>query len=114
MKGQIFSILVLCILAGCTTKNEGKFNLVNKANESLDILAVSICGQTSKFKDLKPGDTAQASYQVKGDCHFSITGQFKSGKKINKEDGYVTSGFNFSHEIEINDSDIDIKGGQVK
>ena len=114
MRFKALLLSVAFLAAGCTSKDEGKFNVVNKATEPIDQLEISICGQTSKFSNLKPGDVVSGSYGVKADSHFTIVGQFKSGKKINKEDGYVTNGFDYSHEIEVGESDVAVKGAQVK
>ena len=113
MKVRII-LLSMLVLMGCTSKYEGKFSLVNKSSEPVDHVEVSICGQKSQFSNLKPGETVTGSYAVKGDSHFTIVGQFKSGKKINKEDGYVTNGFDYNHEIEVGETDVVLKSSPVK
>ncbi len=111
MKAQYVLISSFLILGGCFSKNKGVLNLVNRSNESISRLNVSICNETLEFLNLKSGAVVSGSYTIKGDCHFEITVQFDSGKKIEKKYGYVTNGFDYSHQIEISDSMVKVEGG---
>lgn len=87
--------------------------LLNKASESISRVSISICGQTIRMSEIQFGGTAQGSYEVTSDSHYTISVEFYSGKKIQKDIGYVTRGMNFWHEITITDSDIQITNAKV-
>ena len=99
-------------LISCTT-NKGNFSLVNKTKEPIAHASVAICGQMIELKDIQPNKSAVGSYEVKSDSHYTIQVEFESGKKLQKEIGYVTHGFDFQHEIVVTDSDIEITDTKV-
>jgi hypothetical protein len=67
---------------------------------------VTICGQTIELKGLEPGASTTGQYRVTSDSHFSIDIIFKSGKKLHKDDGYVTNGVEYKHQIVVTESGI--------
>lgn len=109
----IASIGIIFLLSSCV-QNKGNFLLVNKASEPITIGLVTVCGQTILFKNIQPSKSVSGSYEVKSDSHYDIKIEFKSGKKLGKEIGYVTNGFDFSHEIIVTDIDIDIANNSKK
>lgn len=90
-------------LASCGS-DRGSLSLTNGASEPIKQASVTVCGQTIEFKDIKPGHSAPACYAVGGDDHFVIDVELASGRRLKKEDGYVTSGMDFHHEIVVTDS----------
>lgn len=105
-------IFVALLVSSCTT-GKGNFSLVNKAKEPIARASVVICGQSIELKDIQPGKSASGSYDVKSDSHYAIKVEFQSGKKLQKEAGYVTNGMDFQHEITVSDSDIEITDSKV-
>jgi len=93
---------------------QGYFFLVNKATEPIAHASVVICGQTIELKDISPSKGAGGSYKVTSDSHYTIQVEFKSGKRLKKETGYVTNGMDFQDEITVTDSDIEITDSKVK
>lgn len=109
----VAATIAALFLISCTT-NKGSFSLVNKTKEPIARASVAICGQTIELKDIQPNKSAAGSYEVKFDSHYTIQVEFQSGKKLQKETGYVTNGMDFQHEITITDSDIEITDSKAK
>jgi hypothetical protein len=110
---SMIATLVAFSLSACN-KNEGKFLLINKATAPIARATVEICGQKIELKDIQPGKSAPGSYSVKSDSHYVINVEFSSGKKLQKEDGYVTNGMDFQHEISVSDAGIEISDSKAK
>jgi len=88
--------------------NRGSFLLVNKANEPIVRALVTVCGQTIELKNITPAHSASGSFRVKADSHYNIGVEFQSGRKLQEEMGYVTSGVDVEDEITITDKGIEI------
>lgn len=107
------AVLTMLVMASCET-NKGVFLLTNKATESITRASVIICRQTIDLKDIQPTQSAQGSYKVMADSHFDITVEFQSGKTLHREIGYVTSGFDYKHEMVVTDVNIEIVSRSAK
>lgn len=107
------AVFAVIVTASCTA-NTGNFSLVNKAKEPIAHASVTVCGQTIEMKGIQPTKSAQGSYKVKSDSHYDVKVEFQSGKKLQKEVGYVTNGLDFQHEITVTDTDIEITDNKVK
>ncbi len=99
-------IVILCTLS--CSRFTGEITLVNHASETLSEVSVAICGQTLRFTNVLPGAIRTSSYEVRGDSSFDINVQFQSGRNIRLQDGYVTTGVNFKHEIDITSSNVEL------
>ena len=116
MKHSVLGIsaaIVALLLTSCTP-NKGSFSLINNANEPIARASVTICSQTIEFKGIQPNKSAAGSYEVRSDSHYEIRIEFQSGKKLQKETGYVTNGMDFQHEISVTNSDIAITDSKAK
>ena len=100
-------LILISTLSACGV-NKGNFTLLNNSDESISRVAVTICGQTVELKDIYPGQQMVGAYQVESDSGVKVYVKFKSGKTIIKEDGYVTNGKDFSHRINVSNSEVDI------
>jgi hypothetical protein len=98
----------LLVIGSCET-NKGSFLLINNSEESISKASVKVCGQTIELKNIPPSESAKGTYQVKSDSHFDIIIDFKNGKKLQKQIGYVTNGIDFRHKTIVTNSDIDIQ-----
>jgi len=103
----ISATLLVFVMVSCIA-NKGVFVLVNKAKEPITRVLVTVCGQTIEMKDIQPTKSALGSYKVTSDSHYNIRVEFQSGKKLQKEMGYVTNGVDFHHEIVVIDTDINL------
>lgn len=99
---------VLTVMVGILScsRNAGEFVLLNHAPEAIQNVSVSICEQTFEFANVLPGTSRVGSYQVRGDCGFEVDVQFGDGRKIRLQDGYVSSGLDNAHEIDITSSEV--------
>jgi len=109
---QIFSLATALMVAGSLLNlhvfNTGHFLLVNNASEPIAYASVSICGQTVQLWDVLPNKSADGSYRVTSDSHYTIRVEFRSGGRLEREIGYVTSGMDFNDRIIVTDSDIEL------
>jgi hypothetical protein len=111
----IFAIsLALGIMGGRASASSGKFSLLNRATETIVRASVTICGQTIELANIPPEVRAEKFYRVTSDSHYSIQVEFKSGKKLLKETGYVTNGASFDDEIVVTGSTIEVKNRSIK
>lgn len=108
--GALIAILAMVACGG----NKGSFVLLNKSTELITRASVTISGQTIELKDIQPTKSTSGFYDVKADSHFDVRIEFQSGKKIRKEAGYVTNGFDFEHVIAVTDADIAIVESKAK
>lgn len=104
------SAALFCILAASCAPYKGEFLIINEANETIKRAIVSVCGQTIELKGLQPTQKAFGLYDVKSDSHYAVTVEFESGRKLQKDVGYVTSGLDFHDKIVVTDKDILIVG----
>lgn len=96
----------LC-LSACNT-NQGRFWLQNNTQETITHATVSICGQTFQFDAVAPTTRLSKTYKITGDGSFIVSVTTLSGKTLKAEDGYVTNGMDFEHEIAIDSNSIKI------
>lgn len=106
-------IIAALLMISCTT-GKRNFSLINKAQEPIARALVKICGQTIELRNINPRNSAAGSSDVKSDSHYAIEVEFRSGKKLRKETGYVTNGMDFQHDISVTDSDIEITDSKVQ
>jgi hypothetical protein len=72
----------------------------------ITLAEVEVCEQFMQFKMIEINASKEGSFRIKGDSHYTILIEFASGKKLEKEIGYVTSGFDFEDTLIIKDDDI--------
>lgn len=115
MRFLTISLIFVSFCAGLVscTSNYGEFLLVNNSSEEIAHIDVLICGQTIKLRDIKPTESANGSFKVTSDSHYVVQVEFRSGKTLVGEDGYVTNGMNFRHKISVTDTEIKVTGGGV-
>jgi hypothetical protein len=108
-------VIAAGIIAAATTgvlyfwpRTVGEFALINETDEVAAHVSVLICGQNVQFDNIKPHESVRGSYKIGPDGHYKINVQFASGRKIQEEFGYVTSGINVKDKIVIRESDIEL------
>jgi hypothetical protein len=99
--------IVIFICTSCAS-HEGNFLLTNSGKELITRASVTICNQTNDFHDIPSGKRVAGTYKVTSDSHFVVEVEFSSGRKLRKEDGYVTNGIDFRHEIIVTESGIQV------
>lgn len=81
--------------------------IVNQSEETVVLLQVKIYEEIQTVKDLEHGEEAEMQFIVKRDTDYHVNVEFLSGRKIIKEMGYLTSGFDTRDKITIYKSDIE-------
>ncbi len=107
------AVFLMFVMFSCGT-HKGSFLLINRADEPIARASVIVCGQTIKLNDIQPTQSAQGFYKVRSDSHFNIVVEFQSGKKLQRETGYVTNGLDFQHEMVVTDTDITVTSINTK
>ena len=98
---------VLLVVVGCTDEGEATLTIVNQSNETVVLLQVTVNENMQTVKDLEHGEEAEMHFLVKRDTDYHVDVEFVSGRKINKEVGYLSYGFNAEDVVRINQSDIE-------
>ena len=115
LRGYSIAIFVLCLEVSCILlENSGQLVLINNSNELIRLVHIEICNQVIDIKNVKPYEKHRCLFNVKNDSHYDVTVCFASGKKLNKQLGYVTHGFNFEHTLVITEANISITDAQIE
>ncbi|MDA3937099.1 MAG: hypothetical protein PF636_09675 [Actinomycetota bacterium] len=102
--------ILLTILSSFGPKSIGHFTLVNGSTDEIVSARVEVCGQVSEYSDLAPGDKTEDTFRVRGDSGYDVSVTFASGRELNREVGYVCSGFDYETVITVDDSSIEMTG----
>ncbi|MDA3936907.1 MAG: hypothetical protein PF636_08670 [Actinomycetota bacterium] len=81
---------------------------MNSSDDEIVSVRVEVCGQVSEYSELAPGDKTEGTFRVRGDSGYEVSVAFASGRKLNGEVGYVTSGIDYEDVITVDDSSIEI------
>ena len=111
--GIAIGLLLVLLSVGLVScvKYHGTFSVANNASETITQVTVSICGQTIELSDIKPKESVSSSFEVTSDSHYVVRVEFRSGRTLVGEGGYVTNGMNFRHEISVTDNEVRVTGG---
>jgi len=104
-----FASIAMCIgLFGCSRKPDSDVTVRNDSNSVIAEAKIIICKQTFVAKNIEHGEERTFNYFVKGDSGYHIAVRFSDGHSLEKEDGYVTTGFAFHDLLIVDDNDITI------
>ena len=106
-KNDLLSAMMLIVIVACAANN-GSFDMINEAAETISSATVTVSGQTIAFGDIRQGGQVTGRYRVRFDDDFTISIVFESGRKLEKSLGYVTNGFDYSHRFMVSDNDIKV------
>jgi hypothetical protein len=105
---------LIALWYGVYGRSKGQVSVVNGALEPISTVSVQICGQVIALQDIGPSGSAAGGYKANCEGHYVVDVQFQSGRKLHSEIGYVTGGFDFSHQIEVSSSAITLKDTQIQ
>jgi len=101
-------VLLTTLLGASCDRNTSTISVVNWSGESVARVVVVLCGQKVEMANLEMSEAAQATYRITCEGHYSIDVEFQSGRRLQKEVGYVTSGFDFHHRLHVTASDVEL------
>ncbi len=88
-----FGLLLVALVVFAWTGFPTAITVRNNSDRTLNEVLVVVQDHTLKFPSLSPGDSARRWHRNSGaDDNFTFTAVRDDGMKIQKEDGYVTSG----------------------
>ena len=101
-------VAVALIAAVSCGSNTGTATVINKADEPIARAAVTMSwGETLEVAGLNPGDTATLTYRVReGDYRVEVV--FRSGKRLESEGMYVTTGVDYEDQIVVTSLEIQV------
>lgn len=88
---------------------DGNVRIVNSTAESVKTGELEICGQKFKIGEIEQGKSFMVHFKVKSDSHYKLAVEFRSGKKLTRELGYVTNGRDFKDVLRLKEDDVSIE-----
>src|SRR5690242_16371081 len=107
-------VLALALLTGACASSRGKVTVINQSTEPITALSLTVCEQKLELPNLAPGSNSTWDYKVRNDCDYVMSVRFASGRQLNRQLGYVTSGFKYVDELIVTGADIEIKRRSTK
>ena len=103
-------LLVVGCLAGantaCSKTNNSEVTLVNGTSENIEKCSIELTGAIVVINNLRAGEKVSAAFVVRSDAHYKVSVQFSGGRKLEKDVGYVTPGFDYKDTILIHSNEI--------
>ncbi|MDC0994056.1 hypothetical protein OAR16_00450 [bacterium] len=87
-------------------KGSGEVHIVNMSGGAVVKGDLYISGRHFKFGNILQGKEEVFYFDVGRDSHYRVKIEFESGKKLEKELGYVIFGFDYTDTLMVNDGDI--------
>ena len=103
-------IYLLFSLFGCSQDGLAKVTITNSSGEVIKLLKVTLGSESQDVENMIMGESVEMEFLVKVDAGYLIYVEFSSGREMESAVGYVTSGFRYSDEIEINNADFAFRG----
>jgi hypothetical protein len=88
--------------------HDGQVLILNAATEPVRNGQLEVCGQKFLFGEIEQGKSKAIQYKVRADSHYKLVVEFNSGRKLEKELGYVTSGLDFEDILTLNDHEVSL------
>ena len=86
----------------------GNFEIVNRADETIARMDVSICHQDFNFRAVESGQSVKGVHVIKHGCEYNIKVRFVSGKKMESNVAYMTRGMNVDSLIAVKHSGAEV------
>ncbi len=88
---------------------DGNVRIVNATGESVKTGELEVCGQKFKIGEIEQGKSFMIHYKVKSDSHYKLAVEFRSGRKLTRELGYVTNGRDFKDVLTLKEDEVSIE-----
>lgn len=104
----VAAVLMAWVASVSCGRSAGTVTLVNNADEPISRATLNMSwGEAVEMTDIDPSETATMSYRVReGDYRVEVV--FRSGKRLETDTFYVTSGFDFQDHITVTSSEIHV------
>ena len=100
-----FVLLGLFLLSCATTFNE--VVVINAASEGIKTMRISIADENTALPRLDRGAKWDGRIRISHDSGIRLIVEFESGRRLEKEGGYVTNHLNVVHVLTVKDTDIE-------
>jgi hypothetical protein len=107
--GIVCFFLVSSYFVPVVLSNDGEVQIINLASETVRNGELEVCNQRFKLGAIERGKSRTINYKIKSDSHYKLVVEFKSGRKFEKELGYVTNGRDFKDVLTLSDDDVSLK-----
>ncbi len=108
INNKLFFYFFIIILVSSCNSNNGDVVVINKSNDEIKKIEIFISDQIIIFENILTNKVVSSSYKITKDSHFDINVDLTSGIHLEKKTGYITTGFDFKHEIIITDNEIKV------
>ena len=88
--------------------DDGQVLILNAATEPIKNGQLEVCGQKFLFGEIEQEKTKAIQYKVRSDSQYKLEVEFNSGRKLEKELGYVKSGLDFEDILTLNDHEVSV------
>jgi hypothetical protein len=104
----VAAMLVALLMSVSCGTNTGTVSLLNKAEEPIDRATLNMSwGERVAVTDLDPSEAATLNYRVR-EGNYRVEVVFRSGKRLETDTVYVTSGFDYQDQIAVTSSEIQV------
>lgn len=101
-----YFIALMLLLGSCSHNYAGTVTVKNESHRDIAQVHIKVCDQTLDAGKISPSQEISKSYQVTHDSSYEIHIVFADGQTLDKTDGYVTNGLDFSDRIVVSDQTI--------
>lgn len=89
------------------SRSYGVVTVINDSQEEIHV-SVAVCRQNFTIPSLLPAQRQRVRYELLADSDYAVKVRFKSGRELEKTDGYVANGLVINDELHITDKDMQI------
>ena len=110
VKRIMMALVAIAFLSGCDflhlvwselRTHDAKVTIVNDSEDNIVKGHVVICDQGFDFDGLAPHESRVFRYKVSCEGDYDLTATFASGRRLQGKIGYVTSGSDFIHQLNL-------------
>jgi hypothetical protein len=88
--------------------DDGQVLILNAATEPIRNGQLEVCGQKFPFGEIEQGKSKAIQYKVRSDSQYRLEVEFNSGRKLEKELGYIANGLDFEDILTLNDHEVSL------
>jgi methenyltetrahydromethanopterin cyclohydrolase len=85
-------VLLICAYL-LVTSLQNRVTVINETGTTIESATLRVSDTILDFSDLKAGEAVRATYRIRGDSAFHVSGRTQDGIKFDGMVGYVTNGF---------------------